>query len=87
MPTLFQFLMTLAILAGLGYGAMVALVLYVRPTQTEMDYRIPADRINRKPPPVPPAASSPEATSPDASAPADMAPDTSLSTGSQTGSR
>lgn len=47
MPTLFRFLMTLAILAGIVYGAMVALVIYVKPQQAEMSYRIPADRLNR----------------------------------------
>jgi SNF family Na+-dependent transporter len=46
MPTLFRFLMTLAILAGLAYGAMVALVWYVEPNIGEMTVRIPAERLN-----------------------------------------
>jgi hypothetical protein len=45
-PTLFRFLVTLAVLAGLAYGAMYALVLYVEPRKGEMSVRIPADRIN-----------------------------------------
>lgn len=61
MPTLFRFLMTLAVLAGIVYGAMVALVIYVKPQQAEMSYRIPADRLNR---PAPLAASSAPAASP-----------------------
>lgn len=38
--------MTLAILAGLAYGAMYALVLYVEPNRGEMTVRIPAERLN-----------------------------------------
>lgn len=49
MPTLFRFLMTLAILAGIVYGAMVALVLYVKPVETDMTYRVPAETVNPKP--------------------------------------
>ena len=50
MPTLFRFLITIGILAGLAYGAMYALVLYVEPKQGEMTVRIPAEKLN------PPAA-------------------------------
>lgn len=46
MPTLFRFLTTLAILAGIAYGAMYALVLYVEPRTGEMTVRIPAERLN-----------------------------------------
>lgn len=46
MPTLFRFLTVLAVLAGLAYGAMYALVLYVDPKQGEMTVRIPAERLN-----------------------------------------
>jgi len=46
MPTLFRFLMTLAILAGIAYGAMYALVLYVEPRTGEMTVRIPPERLN-----------------------------------------
>ena len=46
MPTLFRFLTILAILAGLVYGAMFALVTLVEPNKGEMTVRIPADRLN-----------------------------------------
>ena len=46
MPTLFRFLTTLAILAGIAYGSMYALVVFVEPNQGEMTVRIPADRLN-----------------------------------------
>jgi hypothetical protein len=48
MPTLFRFLVTLGILAGLAYGAMYALVMYVEPKKGEMTVRIPAEKINPK---------------------------------------
>ncbi len=48
MPTLFRFLVTLGILAGLAYGAMYALVMYVEPNKGEMTVRIPAEKINPK---------------------------------------
>ena len=48
MPTLFRFLVTLGILAGLAYGAMFALVMYVEPKKGEMTVRIPAEKINPK---------------------------------------
>lgn len=47
MPTLFRFLTTLAILAGIVYGSMYALVLYVEPKQGEMTVRIPPERFNQ----------------------------------------
>lgn len=46
MPTLFRFLTTLAILAGLIYGGMYALVSYVEPNRGEMTVRIPPERLN-----------------------------------------
>ena len=46
MPTLFRFLMTLAVLAALAYGAMFALVMFVQPNQGEMSVRVPTDKIN-----------------------------------------
>ena len=46
MPTLFRFLTILAVLAGLGYGAMYALVAFVEPNKGEMTVRIPAERLN-----------------------------------------
>ncbi|MEI5682370.1 MULTISPECIES: histidine kinase [unclassified Mesorhizobium] len=48
MPTLFRFLVTLGILAGIAYGAMFALVTYVEPKKGEITIRIPADKINQK---------------------------------------
>lgn len=46
MPSLIRFLFTLAVLGGMVYGAMWALVLYVEPKPREMSVRIPADRVN-----------------------------------------
>ena len=46
MPTLFRFVVTLCILAALGYGAMLALVILVEPNRAEMSERIPSDKIN-----------------------------------------
>ena len=46
MPSLFRFLFFLAILAGLAYGAMFALVLFVEPTPREMRVRIPTSQID-----------------------------------------
>ncbi len=45
MPTLFRFLMTLLVLAALGYGAMYALVFFVEPNRGEMTVRIPAEKL------------------------------------------
>lgn len=42
MPTLIRLLVVLAILAGLAYGAMVALTIFVDPGTREMTVRIPA---------------------------------------------
>lgn len=46
MPTLFRFLTILAVLAGLVYGGMYALVTMVEPNKGEMTVRIPPDRLN-----------------------------------------
>lgn len=46
MPSLIRFLFTLAVIGGIIYGGMWALVMYVEPTPREMSVRIPADRIN-----------------------------------------
>ena len=48
MPTLFRFLVTLGILAALGYGAMFALVILVEPNKGEMSVRIPSERSTRR---------------------------------------
>lgn len=46
MPSLIRFLTVVAILAGLAYGAMYALVVLVEPNKGEMSVRIPAERFN-----------------------------------------
>ncbi|WP_421856718.1 histidine kinase [Oricola sp.] len=46
MPSLIRFIVFMGILAGIAYGGMWALVLYVDPVEREMTVRIPADRIN-----------------------------------------
>lgn len=50
MPTLFRFLFVLAVIAGVIYGSMVALVLFVDPRERDVTVRIPSERLN------PPAA-------------------------------
>lgn len=47
MPSLFRFLFICAVLAGIVYGAMFALVLYVEPVERDITVRVPADRINK----------------------------------------
>lgn len=48
MPTLFRFLAIVAILAGVVFGAMVALATLVEPTPREMTVTIPASRLPAK---------------------------------------
>lgn len=48
MPTLFRFLVTLAVLAGIVYGAMFALVMFVEPKKAEISVRIPPEKLNPK---------------------------------------
>ena len=48
MPTLLRFLTMIAIIVGLVYGAMYALVLFVEPNKGEMTVRIPAEKLNPK---------------------------------------
>ena len=62
MPTLFRFVMTLAVLAGLAYGAMVALVMFVEPKQGEMTVKVPTDKLNKPAQPAP--ATQPPASQP-----------------------
>jgi hypothetical protein len=47
LPSLIRFLLVLAILGGLGYGAMVALVNFVEPQQREMSQTIPASKLGK----------------------------------------
>ncbi len=46
-PTLFRFLLILAILAALVYGGMVALVTYVEPQQHEIVQTVSPSRLNK----------------------------------------
>jgi hypothetical protein len=46
MPSLFRFLVLIGVLAGIGYGSMVALAVLVEPTPREMTVRIPSERMN-----------------------------------------
>ena len=48
MPTLFRFVVILAILAGIAYGTMFALVMFVEPRKAEMSVRIPPEKLNPK---------------------------------------
>lgn len=48
MPTLFRFLVTLAVLAGIAYGAMFALVMFVEPKKAEITVRIPPEKLTPK---------------------------------------
>ncbi len=50
MPTLFRFLFVLAVLAGIAYGSMVALVMLVEPHERDVTVRIPSERLNAAPP-------------------------------------
>jgi hypothetical protein len=46
MPTLFRFLFILAMIAGVIYGGMVALVVLVEPREREITVRVPSERLN-----------------------------------------
>jgi hypothetical protein len=48
MPTLFRFLVTLSIIAGIVYGAMYALVTFVEPKKGEITVRVPLDKLDAK---------------------------------------
>lgn len=45
MPTLFRLVVTLAVLAGLAYGTMLALVTFVSPRQAELSVRVPLENL------------------------------------------
>ncbi|MCO6051638.1 hypothetical protein NGM99_17780 [Mesorhizobium sp. RP14(2022)] len=70
MPTLFRFIVTLAVLAALGYGAMIALVTFVEPRQRPMSDRIAPERLNPQNQPAQPAPSQAQPAQPQAPAPA-----------------
>ena len=46
MPTLFRFLSVLAVIAGIIYGSMVALVFLVEPRERDVTVRVPSERLN-----------------------------------------
>lgn len=48
MPTLFRFLVFVAIVAGLVFGGMVALVNFVKPVQREMIEIVPPAKLQPK---------------------------------------
>ncbi len=47
MPSLFRFLLLVAVLAALVYGAMLALVSFVQVTPRPMEQVVPAARLNK----------------------------------------
>jgi hypothetical protein len=47
MPSLFRFLLIVAILCGIVWGGMQALVTFVEPQQRDMSQTLPANRLNR----------------------------------------
>jgi len=46
-PSLFRFLFVIGLIAGLVYGAMIALVTFVEPQPREMTQTIPSARLNK----------------------------------------
>ena len=48
MPSLFRFLMVLAVIAGIVYGVIFALAKVVNPKPREMSVTIPADRFLKR---------------------------------------
>jgi hypothetical protein len=46
-PSLIKFLLLAGILAGIVYGAMIALVTFVEPQAREMSQTIPPARLNK----------------------------------------
>lgn len=47
MPSLFRLLVTVGLLVGLVYGAMLALVTFVTPEPHEIIQTVPASRLNK----------------------------------------
>ncbi len=48
MPSLFKFLFFIGIIAGIVYGTMFALTIFVEPTPREMTVKIPAKKLNQQ---------------------------------------
>lgn len=47
MPSLFRFLAVVAVLGGLVYGGMIALVTFVEPQPREITQTIPANKLGK----------------------------------------
>jgi len=47
MPTLFRFLVTLALLFAVGYGSLYVLAVYFEPEQTEVRKPLPSIKIKK----------------------------------------
>lgn len=47
MPSLFRFLLIVAVLVGAVWGGMIALVAFVEPQQRDMSQTLPATKFNR----------------------------------------
>lgn len=47
MPSLFKFLAVVGVLAGLAWGAMVALATFVEPQPREITQTIPANKLGK----------------------------------------
>ena len=48
MPSLFRFLMVVAVIGGIVYAAIFALANFVNPKPREMTFTIPADKFLKK---------------------------------------
>jgi len=46
MPSLFRFLVFVGVIAGIVYGGMFALTIFVEPNEREMSVKIPAKKLN-----------------------------------------
>lgn len=49
MPSLIRFLVFCGVVAAIVYGGMIALVVFVEPTEREITVRVPTERINPAP--------------------------------------
>jgi hypothetical protein len=48
MPSLIRFIVFCAVIAGLVYGSMFALVMYVKPKDREITVRVPTDKLDNQ---------------------------------------
>jgi hypothetical protein len=48
MPSLFRFLMVVAVIGGIVYGAIFALANFVNPKPREITFTVPADKFLKK---------------------------------------